>query len=184
MPRWQRITLVAAGAGGGIAATFNTPIGGVLFAVELMLHEVSVRTLVPVGIATITATYIGRFFFGLNPSFVIAPLQGADVRIDNPAALGLYAVLGIMLGLTSTLFIKAIYDTEDFFDQRIPGGYYGRHALGMLLVGAGMYLTWRSLGHYYIEGVGYATVQDILAGVIVSLPLMSALFVLKLPPPR
>ena len=44
MPAWQRITLVAAGAGAGIAATFNTPIGGVMFAVELMLPEVSART--------------------------------------------------------------------------------------------------------------------------------------------
>lgn len=45
---WQRITLIAAGAGGGIAATFNTPVGGVLFAVEIVTHEVSARTLVPV----------------------------------------------------------------------------------------------------------------------------------------
>ena len=58
LPTWQRITLIAAGAGGGIAATFNTPVGGVLFALELMLHEVSVRTLVPVTIATVAATYI------------------------------------------------------------------------------------------------------------------------------
>ena len=49
---WQRITLVAAGAGSGIAATFNTPIGGVMFAVELMMPEVSVRTFLPVALAT------------------------------------------------------------------------------------------------------------------------------------
>ena len=54
--------MIAAGAGGGIAATFNTPIGGVLFAAELLLHEVSVWTLVPVVISTATATYIGRLF--------------------------------------------------------------------------------------------------------------------------
>ena len=53
---WQRITLVAAGAGAGIAATFNTPIGGVMFAIELMMPEVSVRTFLPVALATGTAT--------------------------------------------------------------------------------------------------------------------------------
>jgi CIC family chloride channel protein len=180
MPRWQRITLVAAGAGGGIAATFNTPIGGILFAIELILHEVSVRTLVPVGIATVTATYIGRYFFGLNPSFVISPLQGSDVHIDNPAALLLYAILGIMLGLSSALFIKALYGAEDFFDRHIAGSYYRRHALGMLLVGIGMYISLRSFGHYFIQGVGYATIQDVLSGVAVSLPMMAILFVLKL----
>jgi hypothetical protein len=52
MEAWQRITLVAAGAGAGIAATFNTPLGGVMFAVELMMPEVSVRTFLPVALAT------------------------------------------------------------------------------------------------------------------------------------
>ena len=67
MPPWQRITLIAAGAGAGIAATFNTPIGGVLFAVEIMLHEVSARTMIPLAISTATATYVGRLFFGPYP---------------------------------------------------------------------------------------------------------------------
>jgi len=52
MPAGQRIALVAAGAGAGIAATFNTPIGGVMFAIELMMPEVSVETFLPVAIAT------------------------------------------------------------------------------------------------------------------------------------
>ncbi|HHN94466.1 MAG TPA: chloride channel protein, partial [Anaerolineae bacterium] len=68
LPLPQRITLIAAGAGGGIAATFNTPVGGVLFALEILLHEVSVRTLVPVALATATATYLGQLFFGPHPS--------------------------------------------------------------------------------------------------------------------
>ena len=63
MAPWQRITLVAAGAGAGIAATFNTPIGGVLFAIELMLPEVSARTFLPVALATGAATYVGRHIF-------------------------------------------------------------------------------------------------------------------------
>ena len=57
MTQKQRVTLLAAGAAGGIAATFNTPIGGMLFAVELILNEVSTATLVPVAMCTITATY-------------------------------------------------------------------------------------------------------------------------------
>ena len=62
MAPWQRVTLVAAGAGAGIAATFNTPIGGVMFAVELMMPELSARTFLPVALATGTATFIGRIF--------------------------------------------------------------------------------------------------------------------------
>src|SRR6516165_8097521 len=74
MPPGQRITLVAAGAGAGIAATFNTPIGGVMFAVELMMPEVSVRTFLPVAIATGTATFVGRLFFGSQPAFTVPPV--------------------------------------------------------------------------------------------------------------
>ena len=66
MEPWQRITLVAAGAGAGIAATFNTPIGGVMFAVELMMPEVSSRTFLPVALATGTATFIARLFLGID----------------------------------------------------------------------------------------------------------------------
>ena len=73
MAPWQRITLVAAGAGAGIAATFNTPIGGVMFAIELLMPELSARTFLPVALATGAATFIGRIFFGLQPAFEVPP---------------------------------------------------------------------------------------------------------------
>ena len=74
---WQRITLVAAGAGAGIAATFNTPIGGVMFAIELMMPEVSVRTFLPVALATGTATFVGNWFLGPQPAFAVPIAAGA-----------------------------------------------------------------------------------------------------------
>lgn len=180
MPAWQRITLIAAGAGGGIAATFNTPVGGVLFAVEIILHEVSARTLVPVAISTATATYIGRLFFGAHPSFVIPKFEISFFHLTHPLVLLSYVGLGLLMGAVSTLFIKAIYGMEDFFDKHIPGNYYSRHMLGMLLVGVMMYLVLHFTGHYYIEGVGYATIQDILMGVLSNPYLLLVLFFLKL----
>src|SRR6201995_5710038 len=80
---WQRITLVAAGAGAGIAATFNTPIGGVMFAIELMMPEVSVRTFLPVALATGMATFIGRFFFGPDPAFLVPHLVPIAADISS-----------------------------------------------------------------------------------------------------
>jgi CIC family chloride channel protein len=180
MPSWQRITLIAAGAGGGIAATFNTPIGGVLFAVEIMLHEVSARTLVPVVISTTTATYIGQLFFGSHPSFVIPALETLYFRLADPRILLSYVVLGLLTGLVSALYIRSIYAFEDFFEQRVPGGYYLRHMLGMLGVGLLMYACLIGFGHYYIEGVGYATIQDILTGQLSQIWLLVLLFGLKL----
>jgi len=166
MPSWQRITLVSAGAAGGIAATFNTPIGGVLFAVEILMHEVSVRTLVPVAISTATATYVGRLAYGVRPSFVIPKLNELASHVTHPEALLFYVVLGVLTGLVSTLYIRSIYACEDFFERRTPGNYYLRHGAGMLLVGIASYALLATTGHYYIEGVGYATIQDILSGAL------------------
>jgi CIC family chloride channel protein len=171
--------MIAAGAGGGIAATFNTPIGGVLFAAELLLHEVSVWTLVPVVISTATATYIGRLLLGANPSFVIPAFETHYFHPTNPLVLLSYVGLGVLMGLVSTIFIRSIYAFEDFFDEKVPGNYYTRHVSGMASVGLLIYLMHSYSGHYYIEGVGYATVQDVLSGALVSLSLMLLLFALK-----
>ncbi|HWC88523.1 MAG TPA: chloride channel protein, partial [Pirellulales bacterium] len=129
LPAWERITLIAAGAGAGIAATFNTPIGGVLFAVEIMLHEVSARTLVPVTIATVTASYVGRLVFGNHPSFVIPPLATPVTNPTDWLVLLCYPGLGLLTGLVSFAYIRSIYAFEDFFEKRVPGNYYTRHML-------------------------------------------------------
>ena len=180
LPTWQRVTLIAAGAGAGIAATFNPPVGGVLFAIEIILHEVSARTLVPVAIATATGTYFGRLFFGSHPSFVIPSLETLSFKIMEPGVLVSFVGLGLLAGLVSTAFIYSIYGMEDFFDQKIKGGYYVRHMLGMLLVGVQMYLLMAFLGHYYIEGVGYSTIQDVLSGALLSFPILLLLLGMKL----
>ncbi|MGE5174202.1 MAG: chloride channel protein [Betaproteobacteria bacterium] len=176
----QRITLIAAGAGGGIAATFNTPIGGILFAVELLLHEVSVSTLVPVAVATVTATYVGRLFFGVHPSFVIPALQHPYFHPLNPWLLGPYAALGVLMGVASAVYIHSLYLAEDFFEKRAMVNPYLRHGAGMLAVGGLMYGLMVVTGHYYVDGVGYSTVQDILTGNMRTVHLLVVLFFLKL----
>lgn len=179
IPAWQRTTLIAAGAGAGIAATFNTPIGGVLFAAELLLHEVSVWTLVPVAIATASASYVGRLFFGPNPAFTIPDLRISYFHLTHPLLLIAYVGLGLMIGLVSVVYIRSIYAFEDFFDAKIRNPYL-RHMSGMLLVGVLMYLLLRQTGAYQIEGVGYATIQDVLSGRLNSFWLLLLLFALKL----
>jgi chloride channel protein, CIC family len=173
----ERIILVASGAGAGIAATFNTPIGGVMFAVELMLPEVSARTFLPVAIATGTATFIGRFFFGLQPAFNVPPLVPLSVDASSALTLCLYAVLGAVVGVAAAGFVRGLHLLEDLFD-RIEGRYL-RHALGMLLVGLLFYGLHQRFGHYYVEGVGYATVQAILLSQLSAAGLLLLLFVCK-----
>jgi len=173
----QRIILVAAGAGAGIAATFNTPIGGVMFAIELMMPEVSVRTFLPVALATGTATFIGRFFFGQQPAFAVPQLAPLSVDATSALALCLYALLGAIVGVAAAGFVRGLHLAEDLF-EKIPGGYV-RHALGMLLVGILIYALQQQFGHYYVEGVGYATVQGILLGQISAAGLLVLLFLCK-----
>jgi chloride channel protein, CIC family len=178
METWQRITLVAAGAGAGIAATFNTPIGGVMFAIELMLPEVSVRTFLPVALATGTATFIARLFLGLRPAFDVPPMSSIAEHPAPLYALLLYAALGAATGLAATGFIRGLHFMEATF-LRVRNPYF-RHAIGMLLVGTLGYGFLRFAGHYYVEGVGYATIQDVLLGALDAAPLLAMLFFAKL----
>jgi len=178
MPAGQRIALVAAGAGAGIAATFNTPIGGVMFAIELMMPEVSVETFLPVAVATGTATFVGRWFFGDTPAFHVPPLQAMAVDSNALIVLILFAVLGALSGFAAAGFIRGLHLAEDIFDK-IKSRYW-RHILGMLLVGVLMYALLRTFGQYYVDGVGYATVQAVLAGQISAFGLLALLGICKM----
>ena len=178
MPAGQRIALVAAGAGAGIAATFNTPIGGVMFAIELMMPEVSVETFLPVAIATGTATFVGRWFFGDAPAFHVPALQAMAVNSDALLVLALFALVGALSGFAAAGFIQGLHLAEDLFD-RIKSRYL-RHMLGMLLLGVLMYVLFRTLGQYFVDGVGYATVQAILTGQISTFWLLGVLAICKL----
>lgn len=179
MPQWRRLTLIACGAGGGIAATFNTPIGGLLFAIELILPEISSRTLIPVALATGAATYIGRAAFGDYPAFDIPALVLHGSSGLSAGSVVAWLGFGVLLGIVSMIYIRALYGFEDMF-ERIPGNDYSRHALGMLLVGVMMYLLLHYTGHYYVQGVGYATIQDILQEVLRHPGFLLVLFALKL----
>lgn len=179
IPEWQRLVLIACGGGAGIAATFNTPLGGVLFAAELLLVEISARTLIPVMIATGTASLIGLAFFGDHPSFIVPPLMLSHPAVGPGLELGGYIVMGLVTGIAGMLYIRSIYWFEDLF-AHIPGRGYLRHSIGMLLIGVMMYLLFRFTGHYHVEGVGYATVQDALDGSLTLGWLALLLAVLKL----
>ena len=178
MAPWQRITLVAAGAGAGIASTFNTPIGGVMFAIELMMPELSARTFLPVALATGTATFIGRIFFGIHPAFNIPTTLLTSEHPATLAALLLFALLGAIIGLAATAFIRGLSFAEDVFEY-IKNPYL-RHIVGMLALGTLLYVLMRTAGHYYVEGVGYATIQAILTGGLELPALLLILFVAKL----
>jgi CIC family chloride channel protein len=170
MPAHQRIVLVAAGAGAGIAATFNSPVSGIAFAVELMLPAITARSVLAVALATVVSTRIGHHYFGTGPSFGVPSLAVLTPDAVPVAVVPWFVLCGVAAGLLATLMIHSIYWFEDRFDA-LPGTYYTRHMLGMVVVGilfcalmAGSMPVFGEPNHYYVQGVGYATILDILRG--------------------
>ncbi len=179
MPPRQKVILIAAGAGAGIAATFNTPIGGLAFATELMLVSINVTTITLVSLATVTACYIGQMYFGALPAFNVHQLEVYIPSAIEPFRLLLYVPFGIIIGIAAAVFIRSIYWAEDFFDA-LPMNAYFRHMLGMLILGLLLYFFMQITHHYYIQGVGYATIQDILRSILNHPWFLLLLFVAKL----
>ncbi|WP_346894323.1 chloride channel protein [uncultured Roseibium sp.] len=177
--RWQKITLLSAGAGAGIAATFNTPLGGVLFAVEMLLPEVSSRTFLPVVVATATATYAGRIAFGLDPAFIVPVANVTAIEAIDPVQLIAYAFLGAAAGVASWAFIRTLAWCEDFFPA-LPGNEYTQNIIGMLIIGCMSYAFFLMTGNYHTSGVGYATIQDILNATPYTIVLLGALLIAKI----
>lgn len=179
MSHRQRIVLIAAGGAAGIAATFNAPIGGLAFALELLLISLSAINVALVVVATVTATVISRAFLGLAPSFFVPDLSLSLHHALSPETLALFIPFGIIMGAAAALFIHCIYWFEDSFDSIIKNPYI-RHMTGMFFLGLMMYLLMRYSGHYYVDGVGYSTILDILRGVLSNPWLLILLFFCKL----
>ncbi|HMR64698.1 MAG TPA: chloride channel protein, partial [Anaerolineae bacterium] len=112
----RTITLVACGAAAGIAATFNAPIAGVIFAMEVILGEFTTHYFGMVVISAVTASIVSRQLLGDNPAFIVPAYN-----LVSAWELPLYAGLGVLAAITGRLFIKLLYFFEDLFDDwRFP----------------------------------------------------------------
>jgi CIC family chloride channel protein len=177
--QWQRMTLVAAGGAAGLAAAFNAPLGSIVFAIELMMPEISPRTLLPVTIAVGGGTFVARFFYGLQPTFLVTTITASHLHISGVVALLPYVPFGILLGIVSWFMIFWLGWLERQFARISPSPYL-RHAIGMLAVGIMSYLMMMGTGYYFIEGPGYAMLQDIVHGDITTPQFFLMLFAAKL----
>lgn len=175
----QKITLLSAGAGAGIAATFNTPLGGVLFALEILLPEVSNRTFLPVVVATGAATTIGRILIGPDPAFAVPDVQFPMVASFNIQEAIAFVLLGLLCGVAAWAFIRVLVFMEDGF-PKLAQNEYVQNVLGMTVIGLMMVGLTRTFGHSYVDGVGYSVIQDILDHKMTTAGLLALLFALKL----
>src|SRR5258707_2389561 len=146
----ERKVLLACGAAAGMSATFNTPIAGVILAIELLLFEFKSRSFIPLVIASTLATAVHIQLLGRGPMFAVAPID-----FGIPRALPFYLLLGVICGLAAVGFSNALYWVEDQF-EKLPIDELWWPAIGALGLGIIGYFVPR------VFGVGYDTIGDIL----------------------
>jgi CIC family chloride channel protein len=162
--------IVACGAAGGIAATFNAPITGLFFGFEIILREFSLDALVATGLSAVSADLVSRAFFGSAPFFTGVP---HDLSVENIGTYVLIAVLGLASGLIGYGFKTFLYKLEDLVDQLWKGRpEWARPAVGGIALGALL------LALPQMYGVGYPVMDKAIGGHIV-LWLLLALLVGK-----
>lgn len=150
----QRLRLlVACGAAGGISATFNAPIAGVFFALEVILRDFETEAFGMVVLSSVTASAIARAVFGSEPF-----LQLPAFTLASPLELLFYALLGIAAGVVGIAFVRVLYGTEDLADRLWHGPAWARPAVGGVLLG----LLLLALPQLY--GVGYPVLQHAVEG--------------------
>jgi CIC family chloride channel protein len=140
-------TLVGCGAAAGIAATFNAPIAGSMFALEIILGDFGLATFSPIVISSVAATAVSRHFLGDAPAFIVPAYE-----LVSAWELPLYVILGLFCAGVAVTFTRALYRVEDIFDSlKIPE--YLKAVVGGLMLGM------MGLLFPHILGVGYPAID-------------------------
>ena len=167
VPTRQLRSLVGCGAAAGIAATFNAPMAGALFAVEVILGNFAAAQLGPIVISSVVATVVSRFLVGDTPAFSVPSYE-----LVSPFELGPYMLVGVLAALVGVAFMTALYATEDGF-EKLPVPAPLKAAVGGLVVGV------IGIQFPHVFGVGYGSITAALEGQL-PLALLGALLVAKI----
>lgn len=160
-------TLFGCGIAAAISASFNAPIAGVFFALEVVLGHYALHAFAPIVISSVTAAIISRIYFGDFPAFIIPDYQIVSF-LEFPA----FLMLGGVSALVAIIMIKCIFYTEDVANK-IPIPHWGRPPIGGLAIGL------IAIFCPYILGAGYGTTDAALKSII-SIDLLVVLIAAKI----
>ncbi len=158
--------LIAAGSAGAIAATFNAPIAGVMFATEIvLLGNYELTSFSAIVISSGIATVVSRMYYGENPIFTVPQYE-----LVSGVEIPLYILFGVIVGLAAVFYIKAFFSIKDRFDGLNMNPHL-KPALGALIVG--------TIGIFYPEvmGDGYEFIENALEGKIIFLTMFALIFI-------
>jgi len=149
-PPYRLRLLVGCGAASGIAAAYNAPISGAVFAALIVLGNFSMHLFAPLVCASVVAAVVSRSFFGIRPWYVVPPLD-----VTSLAQLPWFVPLGVLCGVLGAAFLKMLRTAERQF-QRLPWPLYARVAAGGVVVGV------IALAYPGVWGNGYVVANRLL----------------------
>ena len=145
--------LVGCGAAAGIAATFNAPLAGMIFVMEIILGEFTIYSISPIVIASVMGTVTAHALAGNELTFN-TPVH----EMVNPSEIFFYLLLGILCGITAHLFTQAYYRSHKFFNEQLNISVILKPAIGGLIVGLLTLLTPQ------VKGNGFMEMEQVLNG--------------------